>query len=176
MALLTKTAIVGQVLLTAIMTLVAGMPHFSCVCPDGTIKAVCFTISSPSSCCCGTGKCCGATDGDGCSSRGKNKSSAADHGKRSCCGQHQNQKTSGPTSGSINSKATCCVRSLATPDSSAASSGKTLPSKDNSFETLSISGSSLSPVARQANFGGLWQTHQVAPPTDLFAIFCRLII
>jgi len=172
--LLTKTAVVGQVLLTAIMTVVAGMPHFSCVCPDGSVKVNCFTFSS-GSCCCGAGNCCGATDGDGCCSRAKNGLSA-DHGKRSCCGQHQNQKTNGPTSGSINSKATCCVRSLATPDSSAASSGKTLPSKDNSFQSLSISVSPLSPVAKEANFAGLWQTHQVAPPTDLFAIFCHFII
>ena len=174
MALLTKTAIVGQVLLTAIMTLVAGMPHFSCVCPDGSLKANCFTFSS-GSCCCGTGNCCGATDGEGCCSRSKNSLSTGE-GKRPCCGQHQDQKARGLSGGSFESKAPCCNRSLAVPDAASASYSKTLPSKDISFESLSISVSSLSPVAKEAKFAGLWQTHQVAPPTDLFAIFCHLII
>ncbi len=167
--LLTKTAVVGQVLLTAIMTVVAGMPHFSCVCPDGSVKANCFTISSGSSCCCGAGKCCGASDGNGCCSRSKNPLST-DEGKGSCCGQHQDQEARGSSGGCFEPQAPCCNRSLAVPNAASASD-----SKNNSFETLSISVSSLSPVAKEANFAGLWQTHQVAPPTDLFAIFCHFI-
>jgi hypothetical protein len=50
--------------LTAFMTLVAGMPHFHCVCPNGHIKPFCLSFFSQTACCC-AGSCCavpGAAD------------------------------------------------------------------------------------------------------------------
>jgi hypothetical protein len=49
--------------LTAFMTLVAGMPHFHCVCPDGRVKPFCLSFFSRTSCC--ADSCCPAsTTGD----------------------------------------------------------------------------------------------------------------
>jgi hypothetical protein len=45
---------VGSLGLAALMTVLAGAPHFDCVCPDGSLKVFCFGSSSDASgCCCG---------------------------------------------------------------------------------------------------------------------------
>lgn len=50
--------------MTAIMTLIAGTPHFVCSCPNGRIKPFCLTLSSGKIGCC-DGSCCSASqEGD----------------------------------------------------------------------------------------------------------------
>lgn len=48
-----KTTLAGLTWLTAAMTLVAGLPHFVCRCPDGTLKPFClgWDINLPGGCC-----------------------------------------------------------------------------------------------------------------------------
>src|SRR5438874_13612654 len=93
MACFARIAWVGHIWLTALMTLVAGMPHFACRCPDGPVKPFCLgPTSGTSGCCCsGTsglsrqGTCCRYTQ----SPRGADQLQA-----RSCC-QHQARQSNG---------------------------------------------------------------------------------
>src|SRR5438093_8553718 len=55
-----KTALTGLVWLTAAAIALAGVPHFTCLCPDGRFKIFCLNISSNNSGCCCGGKCCSA--------------------------------------------------------------------------------------------------------------------
>jgi hypothetical protein len=43
--------------LTAVMTLIAGLPHFDCRCPDGRLKRYCLSLFFKNGCCC-NGACC----------------------------------------------------------------------------------------------------------------------
>jgi hypothetical protein len=53
-----NTLWVGQVWLTAVMTVVAGMPHVACLCPNGNLKPFCLASTcGAAGCCCG-GACC----------------------------------------------------------------------------------------------------------------------
>jgi hypothetical protein len=55
-------AFAGTVWLTALMTLVADIPHLECCCPRDAVKPVSTTpVSSPSCCGCG-GACCTSTE------------------------------------------------------------------------------------------------------------------
>lgn len=58
----------GLVCLAAILTLIAGAPHFECHCPSGQVKPICFGAAAPSRCCCG-GACCHGMSGRGCCCR-----------------------------------------------------------------------------------------------------------
>jgi hypothetical protein len=49
-----RTALVANVWTTAVLTLVAGLPHFECRCPDGTVKPFGLgLLSRAAGCCCG---------------------------------------------------------------------------------------------------------------------------
>jgi hypothetical protein len=70
-----RTALVALVWLTAASTLLAGVPHFECVCPSGRRGSSCLgVIAKSGGCCCG-GSCCSA-GGKGPQAEGQ-----------SCCGK-----------------------------------------------------------------------------------------
>src|SRR5437016_10654975 len=52
MAHLRRVALAAQVWLTAVMTVVAGVPRFDCVCSNGQSKQARLGFTSPSSGCC----------------------------------------------------------------------------------------------------------------------------
>jgi hypothetical protein len=58
----------GLTCLAAILTLIAGAPHFECHCPGGQVKPICFGTAAPSHCC-GGGACCRGMSGRGCCCR-----------------------------------------------------------------------------------------------------------
>lgn len=61
-----KAASVGQVWLTAVMTLVAGFPQVECRCPRETVKPrASGTAASAPRCCCGGVACCCSSTGNG---------------------------------------------------------------------------------------------------------------
>src|SRR5262245_55188664 len=83
-----RIALVGLGWLTALMTLVAGIPHFRCQCPDGGVKPFCLAFGSthPSGCCCG-GACCSA-QGQECCCRAR-PASLGEPDEPSCCAATQ---------------------------------------------------------------------------------------
>src|SRR5262245_60405924 len=103
-------AVTVQVWLTAIMTLVAGLPHFQCLCPDGTTKAVCV-VPAPDSCCC-NGGCCGKESAKKCCTVSRAKSANRTN-VRGCCGGSMARSTSSNHGQQM--QAAGCSRSLAAP-------------------------------------------------------------
>jgi hypothetical protein len=55
-----RTALVALVWLTAASTLLAGLPHFECVCPSSSRDSSCLGVVAKSGGCCCGGSCCAA--------------------------------------------------------------------------------------------------------------------
>ena len=71
MRLVHRTFLPLLVWLTATATLLAGIPHFTCRCPNGRVKPFCFGSASKQSCCCGDKSCCSAESDRCCCHGGK---------------------------------------------------------------------------------------------------------
>jgi hypothetical protein len=79
-----RTTWAGFGWLTAVMTLVASLPHFQCQCPNGSVKPFCFGVfCSSSGCCCGD-VCSGGPKDSQCNS----KATPARKGRAPCCCAH----------------------------------------------------------------------------------------
>jgi hypothetical protein len=176
MASFVRMARIGYIWLTALMTLVAGMPHFSCRCPDGHVKPLCTgTVSAASGCCC-SGACCSSSKGGTSCCRAQNRVGANQLQARSCC-KHQDRQTNGSPGKQQVFGARGCTRTLAPSGVFAFSYGKTIVSKDL------IAGAFLPPQAVAVVYlptmaGGTpsWQSHQIAPPTNLVTTLQRFLI
>ena len=167
-----KTVLTLLVWLTAAMTLVAGTPHFRCLCPNGQVKHFCSGSASKQTCCC-SGNCCGSSEG-GCSksaiSSGKGKKSV-------CCGPHgREQVRSERTSGwSIENK--CCSRSLAPSEFFSVSGCKSSGVKEVSARLPLAHRAVLVPFASATERCPIsWQNHRIPPPTDLVITLQHLTI
>jgi hypothetical protein len=112
MGIVCRTVRFVVVVLTAGMTLLTGIPHFDCVCPNGQHKPFCLSLSSANGCCCG-GACCSGSEGHKCCcSRSSDSLNGPDTKQHSCCEQEQFQYEDTAPAPAQFQKA-CCTRTLA---------------------------------------------------------------
>ena len=154
--MLKKTAISGLVWLTALSTLMAGSPHLSCRCPDGSIKIFCFgSVSSMAQSATSHKSCCGVT-------------------AHKTCGGDENiatpapQKTAGPAF-----TAHSCEKSLVQAEAAVVVEGVGLL-----FDAgLSLSQNSLSILPASHCFTHAeWCYRSGTPPADLHVVFQHFLI
>jgi hypothetical protein len=165
MGLLAKTAWAMQVLATAAMTLIAGIPHFDCLCTDNRAKPFSVLPSSGSQCCCGrcrsstdagAGSCCSPS----CCNRSRHSSTIRSLPGRSQLGHHG-----------------CCVKTLAQPVNAMAGKTVRAVSKDlTPGEFLSYRASYLCPWLGTSSGRSPGSPYSLAPPTDLVTLFQHLVI
>jgi hypothetical protein len=153
MSSLGSIAWIGHIWLTALMTLVAGVPHFACRCPDGQVKPFCMgTPSSKSRCCC-RGTCCSPIEGGTC-----------------CCAAQS--RTAGPEVGHSN-----CTKTLAPSVLLTVGHGRTTIAKPLTAGALvAAQAASVVSLTTMARARSAWQAHQIAPPSDLITVLQRLVI
>jgi hypothetical protein len=177
-----RAAWVGQAWLTAFMTLVAGLPHLSCLCPDGRVKSVCLSVASESSGCCCGGTCCTPTSqGSTCCCKHKRgsppKATASDGAVRTCC---QAQDERGPESSTKTEQVRSpgCTKTPATTGVTTISQKKTRGNDNSVVQVLCLSGQpNLCCTAQSLSSSHpTWQSHEVAPPTDLVTTLQRFLI
>jgi len=160
----------GIVWLTAIMTLVAGTPHFSCLCPDGHRKAFCpRTFAKASGCCCG-GACCRQ---GGCCQAGPRPPAEATAAK-SCC----HHRHGAPRTAPVRVQGNGCKTTLERADVLAVQPTATQAADDGlSSELLATpSPAALAPPSLAA---GPWRRcgHSSSPPpTNLVVVLQHFII
>ncbi len=179
MALVYRTVVAGQAWLTAVMTLVAGMPQFSCICPDGTVKAFCVSFSTdPMACCCGGGKCCSPSKAGGaCCCKATSTPHVAGPTGKTCCGEHRDKKPDEQQGVRLQADQKGCTRTLAQPAVTVVSYYKTAVDKDTSFDALLPQSLAPSPCWLVTAHGPtFWQINLVAPPTDLVDLLQHYLI
>jgi len=163
-----RTSLTFLVWLTAIMTVVAGTPHFVCVCPDGRVKSYCFgptrlghALQAAPRHCCGGVCCTKATrcDGDGPADQ---QASAT-----TCCGHRsRGAATTQVVKGGLLVSSRCCVRLVAKAAPAIRSSSDTCVVKD--LELLPLLTPDLLPNRHfSAAIAHERQAGERPPPTDL---------
>lgn len=194
---LRKTVTALLVWATVASSLFGSTLHFTCRCPDGTVKPFCTGQGSPESSCCCNGKCCCSTsNGDSCC-QGNSSDAPKEKNAPSCCQQDKRETPSeGVASRSCEDSAqkivpaprslaaerltisrTCCQKTLAQTESQTLVRPVTKPIK-----YLELSLALLPPL----NIGSYvpspllvtngWQVYGLPPPTDLLTLLQRLLI
>jgi hypothetical protein len=176
MGLFAKTAWAAQVLITAAMTLVAGIPRFDCRCSEAQVKPFSLALAaSGSQCCCGR---CGASSGSG----ERPCCMAASLAKRtmpaSCCEASGVAPPSQPSpGGSQITQSACCLKTLAQPEIATPVNtirilGKVLiPHAVFAYQTII-------PLSFATSGAGqpVGSLHSLAPPADLVTLLQHFLI
>src|SRR4051794_16517190 len=162
--------------LTAVMTLVAGLPHFDCRCPNGQVKRFCLgRASPPSGCCCG-GACCSSASGGRCCCRSGGAASARQAEKRSCCGRHTRLNDERPSAAGVKAQHTCCSKVLAQVQAFVPSPAKPAVDPDQAPAVLPPAADIVCTLVPRAHTRTPWHVHLLAPPTDLVTLLQHFLI
>ncbi len=191
-----RTALVALTWLTAASTLVAGLPHFECVCPDGQRKPVCRGVKDAATGCCCGGSCC-SSNGQSVEGTVRSKS----RGGCCCCcpqGEDTRRDKSGPTrdepQGHVRQASqpakgkkaddalrlgrSQCVRMLTHADDVTSTVNKATAKVAASLEPFALPADHPTPgsVPATASPRDSWQLSHAPPPTDLVIILLHLVI
>jgi hypothetical protein len=190
-----RTALVALVWLTAASTLVAGLPHFDCICPNGRRKPVCFNITDKKTGCCCGGSCCppngqakeGTVQGKGrggccCCCRGgqdaRPDGSEPTRNKTGAAPRHEGQSVKGTADDALQLARTRCVRTLAHSDEMTPALNKAGAKGSASLEPLALPAahSTLAPSPAAVPPRDSWLLSHAPPPTDLVITLLHLVI
>jgi hypothetical protein len=127
---------VGFVCLTALSTLIAGVPYFDCVCPNGNHKPFCLGVSSPQTGCCCGGSCCSSSAGKCCCCKAQDSSPDEQSEQSCCCKSQQQSSTDAPAKG-IRVEGSCCQKTLASNEFLSISPTKEI-AKQNSMDRFFV--------------------------------------
>jgi len=193
---LRKTVTSILVWATAASSLFGSIPHFTCRCPDGTVKPFCSGQATPGSSCCCNGKCCCSTgNGDGCCCKGKSSPGQQESNGHSCCQQSKTETPSKPAAGQPDESTqktgpdprsgsderlvisrTCCQKTLVKAESRTLVRPETKPAEQVDLLSAPLaplnSGYNPSPLALPDG----WKIYSLPPPTDLVIAFQHFII
>jgi hypothetical protein len=162
----------GFVWLTAITTLVAGLPHFQCQCPDGSIKPSCIGVfCSSSGCCCGD-VCCGAKDSSlnaGAVRAGK--------GRPACCAHRFSQPTPDPSDRTPRVEGRGCTNSLAQQQQLSPSAQPKVVDDRSVAHRAFLTRTAVAPLGSSRHGTDAGGLHLAAPPPpDLVVVLQRFLI
>lgn len=159
--------------LTAVMTLIGGLPHFDCRCPDGHLKQFCLAVAAKrTGCCCGGG-CCGG-QGNGCCGV-KPNAGPKRPAVPSCC-EHQSSETTARSPVGVDGQAPGCVRTVAQTDLATAPSPAIGKLDFATAAPLLCPHTSANLLVVSTLPHGRESLHGVGPPPDLIALLQHLLI
>jgi hypothetical protein len=164
-----KVFLVCQIHLTAIMTLVAGMPQVVCACSPNRERTSVIPLAVQMTEC----PCCGS-----CGSMLTESNSKMAPGNQTCCGSKSGSQGTPGASGSPQARGKGCIKELAIPKISGVLSTKT----SKPFNVLSANWiAGLATMLPSIQMGPTdsafrWTGHSPAPPNDLVTSLQRLLI
>jgi hypothetical protein len=168
----------GCVWLTAVMTLVAGMPRFTCACPDGTRKTLCLGPASKSSNSCCGGACCAKNEAHAKRCCHGGDTASEKHGQAAvCCATAKSGKFHSASGRGVMANHGCCSRTLGDAQTATLPNSKTAVNKDFSLAAIHLPATLLS-VRPPAPGGGptFRPIDQSAPSIDLIALLQHYLI
>ena len=168
MVRLSKIYLMGQIHVTAIMTLVAGMPYFVCACsPELDRKDLPQPTIQMAEChCCGS---CGSMPGS---------DSSAARLQQSCCSSANSSQRSQPAGSSPQARGKGCTKVEALPKIPGILSSQTSKPNKVLSGSWALSPAILAPAMQIGPQGSAyrWTGHAPAPPGDLVTSLQRLLI
>lgn len=192
---LRKTAMSFLVWATAVSSLLGSTPHFTCRCPDGTVKPFCSGQVTPGSSCCCNGKCCSTGSGDGCCCKGKSSSGRQGSNGHSCCQQSETVPPSKPSADQPDKNAqkaapdprsgseeplfisgSCCQKTLVKAESRTLVRPDTKSSQQVEFGLALLPPLNTDYNPPPAALPDSWKTYALPPPTDLVIAFQHFTI
>jgi hypothetical protein len=175
MQYLRKTGLALLVSLTAISTLIAGMPHWVCLCPNGQVKPFCLSSPSKTAKCCCNGSCCGSEAGTEKTCQSGSSGPKAEGG--CCSAQHEDDETGAAPGAGFTAQRNCCTKTLVLSETQLFSEAKVVSSSGVDFLKLATPEAGIShflSVPEAPNTP--WEVFRVPPPTDLITVLQRLTI
>jgi hypothetical protein len=160
--------------LTAIMTLVTGLPHFQCQCPNGAVKPFCFGIfCSSSGCCCGDVCSGGAKD-----SRSNARAVPTRKGRPACCRAHADSRpTPKHSDGPPRVEGRGCHKTLAQQQQLAPSDATKIVHDEGAADLAVLTSTIRTPFGSARNGTAVNGLHLAAPPpSDLVIVLQRFLI
>src|SRR5713226_5659762 len=89
-------------------TLATGLPHITCLCPNGNRKEFCFGIASNhGGCCCDNGICCSKVDGRCCDEPSR---PTAQPSEQCCCVKNAKAKADRSLEPQLKDDSPCCKK------------------------------------------------------------------
>ena len=167
MAYIGKAILTCQVHLTAIMILIAGMPHFVCRCPEELAKADASRPAAQTAACCCCGL-CGVLNGE----------QDQSENRRACCGPKSGPGNSKGATHSPRATGSDCTKVTGLPKAPAVSTTRSpkLIKVSSSFWAASLEVASPSLQTAPQDSVSHWTGHSPAPPGDRVISLQRLLI
>jgi hypothetical protein len=155
MIALRGTFLATQVWLATVLTLLSGVPRFTCVCPDGTVHSSIL------------GFLCGGASGCCCAPLGNVPAGAQE---KSCCGGHTSNAVG--HSNSYPHKSSHCRKTVALSDAQAVPFAPNL----GDLQPLALEAAFSSPATLTVLPRSAVLTNGLSPPTNLIVHLGRLVI
>jgi len=160
---------------TAIMTLIAGTPHFVCRCPNGNVKPFCFAVPiGTTGCCCG-GACCSSGGSSCCCAKNGSTIGSTDE-RGGACGE-KSRDVVNTADVSLQASSKTCTKTVAQLQDQTASSARTTSDQDcapGAFLHTQLQ--SVSMFSAEVPYRIGWHLQLVPPPTDLVITFQHFLI
>lgn len=164
--------------MTAVMTLVAGTPHFDCRCPNGNVKPFCLALLTGKTGCCCEGSCCSTSPGNDGEGLAAHASLSATVAKKTCCcckAHQENARDASQTDARLGKAG--CQKTLAKAAVAVAEPTVKAPVQDL---TAHLFVPAPEPVTGQDGFGAcdclFAHRYHWPPPTDLVTVLQRFLI
>lgn len=176
MVRLRRILLVGMIWLTAVTSLIAGFPHFNCVCPNGNRKPFCLGFGcGPNGCCCAGGCCSSGQCGDDAQDHATSAQSAK---PCCCCCSHKEPPTSNSSHRSPEARSPGCHKTLVQAQFVVEPFSPLTASIDQATSmTVQVDGIwQTASLGSPAAFRLIWEPHRLPPPTDLVVALRHFVI
>ncbi len=175
MGLFRHAVYTGTIWLTAVMTLIAGAPHFDCRCANGHVKPYCLGLAAKKGCCC-AGSCCSSPPRAEEENATSPDPSSAPAGEKSCCCHEQRQSDAGRNPAESTFEKTGCQKTFVEAADAVPSAAKVVVPDLLTPLFLLFPASVFPPFEIRLYADSFASNQGLSPPTDLVIVLQRFLI